>query len=129
MLGATDPSSFSIKFSCNNIHAESTSPYHSLGTLVYDQHCRTKFKCHTNIWSDKLIVSARFLAITVIVYGTPKDDEIDSVQKKNRNCNIPFFSSSNGIMVPDIMALANNRYLEPNLADDLSDLQFDSNYY
>lgn len=67
------------------------------------------------------------MAITVVVYGTPKDSEVKSVQKKDRRCNLPLFPSSVG--VPDIMALENNRYTDSNLISELSNLQLESNYY
>lgn len=127
ILGATEPTHFPIEFSCNNIHAESTDTYQSLGTLDYDENLCRKFKCSTNIWSDKLIVSGRFVAITVVVYGTPKDSDVKSVQKKDHRRNLPLFPSSVG--VPDIMAMQNNRYMDSNLINGLSNLQLNSNYY
>jgi len=72
-------------------------------------------------------VSGQFAALTVVVYGTPKDSEVKSVQKKDRRRNLPLFPSSAG--VPDIMSLQNNHYFDSNLINGLSNLQLNSNYY
>lgn len=49
---ATDPPHFPIQFLCNNIHRPTVTTYEDLGTMVYDENIRTKFKCNTNVNSS-----------------------------------------------------------------------------
>jgi len=61
-------------------------------------------------------VCGRFSAITVVVYGLPKDNDVETVQRRDRSCNLPVLETAGGI--PEILALAHD-FLDLN--DDITD--------
>lgn len=71
-------------------------------------------------------MSGRFSALSIVVYGLPKDPEIESVQRKDHKTNLPPRPLPNG--VPDIMSLANNQD-DSNLTNEMLNMHLDSNYY
>ncbi|XP_025196651.1 uncharacterized protein LOC112595600 [Melanaphis sacchari] len=83
IVGGTDPENFQIIFQCSNVDEESASANVELGVLNYEDHKNTKLQCPNKIWTNRLIVLARFSVLTIVVYGTTKDPETESVQKKD----------------------------------------------
>lgn len=69
----------------------------------------------------------KFLAITIVVYGIPKDPSVDLVQKKDQTSNLPLFELPGGI--PNNLGVSDDFYLDPVLANEFSNLELDPNYY
>lgn len=70
----------------------------------------------------------RFLALTIVIYGSPKDPNADCIQKIDRLCNIPFVNVPN--RVPDFIdSEPLDFYLNPNSNEEYLNLNLNSNYF
>lgn len=80
--GGTDPGKIQITFQCNNVDEESASANVDLGELNYEENINTKLLCDNEIWTNRLIVQAKFSILTIVVYGTVNELKAESTQKK-----------------------------------------------
>lgn len=63
-----------------------------------------------------------------MIYGTPKDSSVDIVQKKDQTTNLPLFELPEG-GIPNILAVSDDFYLDPVLANEFSNLELNPNFY
>jgi len=122
ILGATEPNEFSVQFFCNNVYRQSR--FENLGILEYSENTNTKLLCNNNVWADRLVICGRFLAITVVVSGTPENPDATSVQRRDRRINLPFPDAAGG--TNEILTLPDDYFMHPSIQDILVELQSDS---
>lgn len=67
-----------------------------------------------------MILKAKFSFLTVVVYGTPKDEDAEAIQNPNPLTNIPVLPVHDA--VPSLVALAvNNLYVDMVQINDNND--------
>ncbi|XP_022168931.1 uncharacterized protein LOC111032782 [Myzus persicae] len=81
LLGGTEPKKFPITFHCNNVDEDSASANVKLGELNYEEKASISMKFSNEIWTNRLIVFAKYSTLTIVVYGTSRDPNA-KVQKK-----------------------------------------------
>ncbi|KAL5238473.1 hypothetical protein ACI65C_005883 [Semiaphis heraclei] len=82
LLGATEPNKFPITFHCNNVDQDSASANVNLGELNYVERKSTSLRCTNEVWTNRLIVSAKFSVLSIVVYGTSRDPNATVLQKE-----------------------------------------------
>ncbi|XP_026820184.1 uncharacterized protein LOC113558824 [Rhopalosiphum maidis] len=81
IIGGTDPGQIQITFQCNNVDEEYAAANVELGVFNYDAKKNTQFECENEIWTNRLIVIAKFSVLSIVVFGTPKDPNAEYLQK------------------------------------------------
>lgn len=67
-----------------------------------------------------MVICGRFLAITVVVSGTPENSEVTHVQRRDRRCNLPFPDTAGGMN--EILTLPDDYFLHPSIEEILAEL-------
>uniref|UniRef100_A0A2S2PHY4 Protein virilizer n=1 Tax=Schizaphis graminum TaxID=13262 RepID=A0A2S2PHY4_SCHGA len=81
IIGGTEPGQIQITFQCNNVDEEYAAANVELGVFNYDAKKNTQFVCENEIWTNRLIVIAKFSVLTIVVFGTLKDPNAKFLQK------------------------------------------------
>lgn len=73
LIGGTDPIKFPVTFHCNNVDEDTASANVKLGELNYEEDASMTLRCDNEIWTNRLIVFAKYSTLTIVVYGTSKN--------------------------------------------------------
>ncbi|CAG0921600.1 unnamed protein product [Notodromas monacha] len=102
IMGATNPSKFSLEFFVNDLINPGASTFEPLGTLQYDEQSCIILRCENEIPTDGLVLRGLYSAVTLAVLGNRANIQVET--PKIPDAELPETTDSSGIQTTPTIA-------------------------